>query len=141
MQGATAYLYDNFTNISTEIPQSGSVNYSYSIDSEISGSIASDRFKIVFTTNALSVNTYAMEDIRLYPNPTNMDKFYLNVPSGMDDLDVTIYNILGARLYQETGFIGGGTVTINIGSTLSMGTYFVKLSSQGKTITKKLTIN
>jgi hypothetical protein len=141
MQGATAFLYDNFTNISTEIPQSGTVNYSYSIDSGISGSITSDRFKIVFAANALSLSTYDMEDIRLYPNPTNIGKFYLNIPSGTDDLDVTIYNILGARLYQETGFLGGGRVTLNIGSTLSMGTYFVKLSSQGKTITKKLTIN
>ena len=140
MQGATAFLYDNFTNISTEIPQSGTVNYSYSIDSGIPGLIASDRFIIVFAANALSVSTHAMEDIRLYPNPTNMDKFYLNVPLGMDDLDVTIYNILGAKLYHETGFTGG-EVTINIGSKLSMGTYFVKLSSQGRTTTKKLTIN
>tara|TARA_R100001369_G_scaffold26746_1_gene48226 strand:+ start:394 stop:705 length:312 start_codon:yes stop_codon:yes gene_type:complete len=102
--------------------------------------IASDRFIIVFAANALSVSTHAMEDIRLYPNPTNMDKFYLNVPSGMGDLDVTIYNILGAKLYHKTGFTGG-EVTINIGSKLSMGTYFVKLSSQGRTTTKKLTIN
>ena len=110
------------------------------------GNVYSSINKGIYSNNncssiSLSVeNENILEDVSLYPNPTNMDKFYLNVPLGMDDLDVTIYNILGAKLYHETGFTGG-EVTINIGSKLSMGTYFVKLSSQGRTTTKKLTIN
>ncbi|WP_296313365.1 T9SS type A sorting domain-containing protein, partial [Winogradskyella sp. UBA3174] len=143
MQEATAFLYDNFTNIYTEIPQSGTVNYDYSVDSETSGSIDASRFKIVFSANVLSVGTYDMNEVLLYPNPTNIGKFYLNIPLGMDDLEVTIYNVLGVSLYHETGLTGGNRVTINTGtgSRLSLGTYFVKLSSQGKTITKKLIIN
>ena len=52
MQCATAFLFDNYTGVSTEIPQTGSVNYSYSIASGIPASIASDRFKLVFVSNA-----------------------------------------------------------------------------------------
>jgi len=141
MQGATAYLYDNFTDSYTQIPQSGIVNYDYTIDSEISGSIDASRFTIVFSVEALSVGTSDMEEILLYPNPTNIGKFYLNIPLGMDDLEVTIYSVLGARLYNETGFTAGRRVTIDATSKLDLGTYFVELSSQGKTTVKKLIIN
>jgi hypothetical protein len=107
MQGATAFLYENSTNISAKIRQSGIVNYNYSIDSAPSGSITAGRFKIVFAAMALSVNIDDMED---------------------------------ARLYYETGFTVG-EVSIKIGSRLSTGEYFVKLSSVVRTIAKKLTIN
>lgn len=141
MQGATAFLYDSFTNIYTEIPQSGLVNYDYIVDLNNAGSYAINRFTIVFTAEALSVSAYDIEGILLYPNPTNIGKFYLNVPLGMDDLEVTIYDVLGAKLYNETGISGGRRVTINIDSKISMGTYFVELNSQGRTVTKKLIIN
>lgn len=55
MQCATAFLLDDYLNISTEIPQSGSVNYSYSVDSGVPASIANDRFKLVFLANPLQL--------------------------------------------------------------------------------------
>jgi hypothetical protein len=55
MQCATAFLIDDYLNISTEIPQSGLVNYSYSVDSGVPASIANDRFKLVFSTNSLQL--------------------------------------------------------------------------------------
>ena len=141
MQGATAYLYDNFTDSYTQIPQSGIVNYDYAIDSEIPGSIDASRFTIVFSVEALSVGTSVMEEILLYPNPTNIGKFYLDIPLGMDDLEVTIYSVLGAKLYNESGLTAGRRVTIDATSKLDLGTYFVELRSQGKTTVKKLIIN
>ncbi|WP_431137961.1 hypothetical protein, partial [Psychroserpens mesophilus] len=52
MQCATAFLYDNYLGISIEIPQSGTVNYDYSIISGVSASIANNRFKIIFAADA-----------------------------------------------------------------------------------------
>jgi hypothetical protein len=142
LQGATPYLYDNYTGVYTEIPMSGSVNYNYSVDEGISASISGDRFKVVFVQTTLSNSNFDIESVKLYPNPTNLGKFYLNVPLGMDDLEITIYDVLGNKLYEESGFNAGSRITVETGSTtFSMGTYFVELSSKGKTTTKKLIIN
>ena len=59
----------------------------------------------------------------------------------MDDLEVTIYDVLGTKLYNEKGFNAGSRITVEAGSKFSMGTYFVELSSKGRTTTKKLIIN
>jgi hypothetical protein len=141
MEDATAFLVDNYTGAMTEIPQSGSVDYSFTVDSSIAGSIANDRFKIVFAVNALSVDTFGVEGIELYPNPSKTGKFFIDVPAGMDDLEVTIYSLLGVKLYSETGFSAGQQITIDTDGRLSIGTYVVELSSNGKTTTKKLIIN
>jgi hypothetical protein len=141
IEGVTPYLYDNYTGTYTEIPQTGSVNYSYSVDAGITSSIANDRFTVVFFQSTLSTGSFDLDSVKLYPNPTNIGKFYLNVPLGMDDLEITIYNVLGTKLYNETGFNAGSTITVEAGSEFSMGTYFVELSSKGRTTTKKLIIN
>mgnify|MGYP000138523103 CR=1 FL=1 len=141
MQGETAYLFDAYTTVSTEIPQNGTVNYAYSVDSGTPESIAGDRFKIIYEATALSVDTLDMEAILLYPNPTSIGKFYLNIPLEMDDLEVTIYNALGAKLYSKTGLNGGSKATIDTSFILNQGMYFVELRSHGKTIMKKLNIN
>ncbi|WP_396602434.1 MopE-related protein [Algibacter sp. R77976] len=141
MQGETAYLSDAYTSVLTEIPQNGTVNYAYSVDSSIEESVAGDRFKIIYAATALSVDTLDMDKILLYPNPTSIGKFYLNIPLEMDDLEVTIYNALGAKIYNKTGLTGGSKATIDTSFILNQGMYFVKLSSHGKTIMKKLNIN
>lgn len=141
MQDAVAFLYDNYMDASTEIPQNGTINYDYSINSGIAESIAGDRFKIIFDVETLSVSTNNLDEILLYPNPTDLGKFYINVPLGMDDLSVSIYNILGSKLYSVSGYTGGSTINIDTDGMLSEGTYFVEFKSQGKTMVKKLVVN
>lgn len=48
MQCATAFLYDSYTEVLTEIPQDGVANYSYSVASGVPASVANDRFRIIF---------------------------------------------------------------------------------------------
>jgi hypothetical protein len=93
--------------------------------------------KVLSTTNEV----FNTAEIKLYPNPTNIGKFYLNIPIGIDELEVTIYNTLGAKLYHETGLSGGSKKTINTRFILNQGLYFVKLSSHGRTINKRIIIN
>ncbi|XMO88107.1 T9SS type A sorting domain-containing protein [Algibacter sp. AS12] len=141
LQNGATYLFDAYTGISTEIPQTGSVNYAYTVNSGDDASMAPDRFKLKFASSTLSTSTFDIQGIQLYPNPTNIGKFYLNIPLGMDDLEVTLYNALGAKLFSKSGFNGGTKASIDTSSILSQGMYFVKLSSKGSTITKKLNIN
>ncbi|WP_243471396.1 T9SS type A sorting domain-containing protein [Winogradskyella sp. MH6] len=141
MQDAVAFLYDNYTGASTEIPQNGTINYDYSIDSGIAESIASNRFKIIFVVETLSISNSDLDEILLYPNPIHLGKFYINIPLGMDDLNVSIYNILGSKLYSVSGYTGGSTINIDTDDMLSEGTYFVEFKSQGKTMVKKLVVN
>lgn len=141
MQNATAFLVDSFTGVYTEIPQTGAVNYSYSVDSGNSDSVAGDRFKIVFSVEVLSANNYDLDNIDFYPNPTSTGKFYIDVPVRLDDLEVTIYSQLGIKLYQRSDFDSGQRITIDTENKLSIGTYLVELTSNGKKTIKKLIIN
>lgn len=140
MQNAIAFLYDNYTGVSTEIPQSGTINYSYSIDSGITQSVAGDRFKIIFDVETLSNNISTLDEVSLYPNPTDLGKFFVNIPSDINDLGITIYNVLGTKIYSSNGFAEGETITIVTSNILSVGAYFVEFISQGKTIVKKLIV-
>ena len=141
LEGATPFLYDNYTGVYTEIPHDGTVNYSYFVDVNDAASMSGDRFTIVYQQSVLSTGSFDLGSVKLYPNPTTIGKFYLNVPIGMDDLEISIYNVLGTKLYHETGFTAGNTITVETGSRFSAGTYFVKLNANGKTVTKKLIIN
>jgi hypothetical protein len=141
MPGATPYLYDAYTDSYVEVLQDGTVEYPYSINSNIPTTEASDRFSIVFGNASLSISNNSLQQIKLYPNPTTIGKFYLDVPVSMDNLEVTIYSTLGVKLYNEEGIIGGNSVAIETDKLFILGTYFVELSSNGKTITKKLIIN
>lgn len=140
IQTGIPFLYDNYTDVYTEIPQNGIINYAYSVNSGIPQSIAGDRFKIIFEVETLSTGNSDLDNILLYPNPTDLGKFYVNVPLGMNDLSVSIYNMLGSKLYSGKGYIGGSTITIESDKGLSIGTYFVELKSKGKTTVKKLIV-
>lgn len=141
LQNATAFLYDNFTSTSIQIPEDGTVNYAYSVNSGNPDSVAGNRFKIIFEVETLSITSNDLEQILLYPNPTDLDKFYLNIPLDMDDLSVTIYDVLGTKLYFKNEFTLGNTITIDTNDLLSSGTYFVELESHSKSIVKKLIVD
>lgn len=141
MQNAIAYLYDSYEDVSTEIPPNGTINYAYYIDSSIPQSIAGDRFKIIFEVETLSVGTSYLDNISMYPNPTDLGKFYVNVPFGVNDLDISIYNILGSKLYSGNGFAGGSKITIDTDDKLNIGTYLVEFKSKGKTTYKRLVVD
>ena len=141
VQGEAPYLFDAYADVYTEIPQNGTVNYAYSIDDNIPASMDAERFTVVFGQQALTVSNLDIERIMLYPNPSNTGQFYLNIPQQMDDLEVTIYNALGAKLFYKTGFTAGQNVSIKTSFTRDQGLYFVNLTSKGVTTTKKLIIN
>lgn len=141
LAGETGFLLDAYTNVSTEIPANGTVNYSYSVDTEDAASIASDRFVISYASKALSVSDTEIEQIQLYPNPVNNGEFYIQVPQNMDDLEVSVYDALGAQLFSKNSFQVGSKAIINTNFAQKKGLYFVRINSKGNSTIKKLIIN
>ena len=76
----------------------------------------------------------------MYPNPVNNGSVFINVPQNVDDLEVAIYNAVGAQLFVKSGFEAGSKAEINTSFANGKGLYFVKLSSDGNSTTKKLII-
>ncbi|MFD2724911.1 HYR domain-containing protein [Hyunsoonleella rubra] len=139
LQGGVPYLLDTFTGISTEIPQSGTIAYAFNINASDTGSVSANRFKIVFSATTLSTENAELSKLLLYPNPASEGFVNLSIPQGMDDLELTIYNTLGAELLHMKNF-KSNKVTIATSFAKQQGVYFVKLASNGNTITKKLII-
>ena len=139
MTGETGYLYDAYADAFTEIPQDGTVEYSYTVDADDDDSIASDRFSVRFS-KVLSVSDVAIQQILVYPNPVSNGVLYIQVPQNTDDLEVTIYNTMGAQLYSEDGFEAGSKAEINTTFASQKGMYFVRLTSKGNSTIKKIII-
>ena len=70
----------------------------------------------------------------MYPNPVLNGKLYISSTSNLEK-EVAIYNTLGQEIFQSKT----NTQAINV-SSLSKGTYFVKITEAEITATKKLII-
>ena len=57
MSGLTTYLHDQLLQTYTEIPQSGSVNYSYVLNSNDATTSNPDRFRIVVQNSSLNLES------------------------------------------------------------------------------------
>lgn len=89
----------------------------------------------VCATTALGTNDVQLSnnDIKLYPNPAN--KGIVTVDAGALEVSkVEVYSILGAKVLETNKT----TIATN---GLQAGVYFVKISAEGKSVTKKLIVN
>jgi hypothetical protein len=136
LTGPSPYLLDKYTNTTTEIPQAGSVNYAYTVDTAIPSSTAADRFKIIYGKTLKTIDN-VVSTFAIYPNPSKTNSFSLVVPQGMNKAEVTVSNILGQKLYSQTGLQSGTTVKISPSNVLTSGVYLVSLGSEGTTTTTK----
>ncbi|MDC1261351.1 endonuclease [Polaribacter sp.] len=80
----------------------------------------------------LSVPENNLENFQVYPNPNNGNTLYFNTTK---EIQVNVYSILGKLIKNETVTIEKKNIDI---STLSNGIYLLKITSENKSITKKL---
>jgi len=73
-------------------------------------------------------------NLSIYPNPVRNGKLFISSTSNLEK-EVFIYTTLGQQVLQDKTV----TEAINV-SALSQGTYFVKITEDGLTTTKKLII-
>ena len=84
---------------------------------------------ILGTNNVMNVSEFKM-----YPNPVSNGKLFITSSTDLEK-QVTIYNTLGQQVLQTKTI----TEAINV-SNLSKGTYFVKITEEGNSVTKKLIV-
>lgn len=81
---------------------------------------------------ALANKTFAMNDLRSYPNPV---KDVLNVSYKQNISNVAVFNLLGQKVIENT--INANSAKIDM-SSLSRGTYLVKVTSDNQIKTIKV---
>lgn len=134
------YLEDSFTGEETEL-QAGETVYSFSVDANLEGSVASDRFSIHFGNSTLSTDSFNTDAIRIYPNPVKSGQAF-NLTTGNlkgQQVNVSIQDVLGKTIYTTKRKFDGKTVHINSGN-LQSGVYFVNLDYNGNQVTKRLIV-
>jgi hypothetical protein len=137
LSGSTPYLFDTYTNTTTEIPQNGIVDYAYTVDAGNAASFAANRFKITYTNKSLKNIDNSVSSFALYPNPSNSNSFNVVVPQSMSKASLTVSNLLGQKLYSQNDLKSGVTVKIDVSKVKISGVYLVSLTSEGKTATTK----
>tara|TARA_B110000208_G_scaffold191067_1_gene256717 strand:+ start:6585 stop:8714 length:2130 start_codon:yes stop_codon:yes gene_type:complete len=80
----------------------------------------------------LSVSENSLESFQVYPNPNNGNTLFFNTTK---EVQVAVYSILGKLIKNETVTIIKKNIDI---SSLSNGIYLLKITSENKSITKKL---
>jgi hypothetical protein len=137
LTGSIPYLFDAYANKTTDIPQNGTVDYTYTVDTAIPASIAANRFKIIYTNKSLKAIDNAVSGFALYPNPAKTNSFTIVVPQSMPAVSLTVSNLLGQKLYSQNDLQSGTTVKVDVKNVNSNGVYLVRLTSNGKTATIK----
>ncbi|HET8804687.1 MAG TPA: T9SS type A sorting domain-containing protein, partial [Aequorivita sp.] len=84
----------------------------------------------------LSVNSFGFEDLSIYPNPTS-DSFTVQSSQLVLQTAISLYDLQGKLLFSEKMLPQNGKLTMQV-SSLENGVYFVKISSEGNSIVKKL---
>ena len=85
--------------------------------------------------SSLSADTvYAVSEFKMYPNPVSNGKLYIASSTSLEKV-IAIYNTLGQEVLQTKIT----TEAINV-SSLSKGTYFVKIPEGTNSVTKKLIV-
>lgn len=134
----TAYLEDTFTGEIHELEE-GENFIEFTVSEDTEASIASDRFKIIFEQSSLSTEDAFIDDITMYPNPLDGDQ--IQITSTLlqgQNVSVKINNILGQIIYNQERSFNGDTLEISSLSTLTSGMYFVTITSETGSITKRL---
>lgn len=139
MTGLPAYLHDRLLQTYTEIPQSGSVNYSYVLDTTNPATSALDRFRIVFQNSTLSIGSNTALAFTMYPNPSKQGVFDIVMNDATEDTKLVIYNTIGQEVYA-TNLTKTTINHINPNMVFSNGVYYVKIKKDATTTIKKLIV-
>ncbi|MEM6718304.1 MAG: LamG-like jellyroll fold domain-containing protein [Bacteroidota bacterium] len=99
----------------------------------------SDRFRIVFEANTLSVDEFEIaQDVILHYN-TNTNSIIIKNPKRHTLDTLNIHNLLGQSLLQRE--LNTAQAEIKVPVSLQTGAYIFSMQTQGTTITKKQLIN
>lgn len=133
------FLDDAFTGNSTPL-ENGETNYPFSID-ENPLSRASDRFSIRVESN-LGIRENIFTHMRLFPNPTNTDTFFIHAPKITgEQVVVSIRDLAGREIYSKNFSANSNKLTVVMDDVPASGIYLVTLRVNGESNTFRLIKN
>jgi len=140
LDASSAVLVDNYLTTETDI-ENGELNYSFMVDQNEEGSIASDRFSIVFGNTSLGIGEEKADEFALYPNPTKNGQFNISLNNKVQGKDATVevYNIQGQRVFQNTYQNVGNSISVQT-ENLASGVYLTKVKVGGQDFERKLIV-
>ena len=86
--------------------------------------------------NLLTVEGEDVVAFNMYPNPVKYNTVYIT--SNVEKATLSVYDITGKMVMNTALQFGENTINVN---AIASGVYLARLSSNGKTLTKKLIIN
>ena len=133
----TAYLVDAFTGDSTALVEGENV-ISFAVISEDESS-ASDRFSFAFAEAALATEDNETFTLTMFPNPVGEGALtIISTDLSGKEVNVKVTNMLGQQLYNKQLQFAGNTLTTQAMDTLTRGVYFVTLTSDAGSITRRI---
>ena len=133
--GISAFLIDQFMNTQTQIDLIQNSFITINTGSDVL-SYGENRFKIVFNTSSLN-NPEFESQVLLYPNPSTMSSFYLQLPNWSDTTKVILHNSLGQQIPVVKEITNGLTGQFKSVNPLPTGIYYITITQEGKSVTKK----
>jgi hypothetical protein len=103
-------------------------------ESGSNGLYAIDSFIISVSEATLGLKQNAIAGLNMYPNPVSNGTLYIT-SSSSEAKSVAVYDVLGKQVLNTKT----SSNTVNV-SNLTNGVYFVKITEDGKTATKKLIV-
>ena len=86
------------------------------------------------TIGSLSVNDNNLQNVIIYPNPTNT---ILNIENAENSI-IEIYDLLGRVVLFKNNIATNNQLNV---SNLPIGTYLIKITNNNKIITDKFIVN
>ena len=136
-ENVQAYLYDNYLQTQIELTPNQELVHSFSIDTAIEESSASDRFKVIFTDNVLGTDDLLNTQFTVYPNPVSNGILNIQMTSNTTEASLEIYNLLGQNV--KTVLLEAQRSTVDV-SSLSGGIYIVELTTDGPKSSQRIII-
>ncbi len=118
-------------------------NGTYTVTVNHKGSITnnSQNFTIIvtgITSSNLSTNSNQLENVNVWPNPTNgLVNLTLNT---FIDTDISVYNTIGEKVFKKHLNNNNTNNQINL-SNLTKGIYYISITQNNKFYTEKLILN
>lgn len=138
LEETSLYLDDNYTGTNTLL-EIGETVYHFSVDPDDNLSVATDRFSIRVEERLGTEDNHALTGIRVYPNPTSDNNFYINAPKlNGEQVEVSITDLAGRQIFNNTLNCQNNRIAVSVDGTLTTGIYLVTLKFAGEESTYRL---
>jgi len=135
----TVYLHDKYTDTEVLLNNDASNTYAFTVNQSNPGSIATDRFEILFQSTTLGTNDLDMQGISVYPNPAS-DILNIGFGENIGRFEsIELFDISGKLVAKQA--IGHQLQQTQLDvDTFSSGVYVLKVSSKTEQISTKIII-